>query len=295
MSRRNTFEGARCLVTGASSGLGEALTRQLVGEGARVVMVARSRGRLERIAWDLVEHGARPEAVIPVAADVTVPIDRRIALETAAERLGEALDLVVNGAGVGAYGRFESHDESVLRMVFEVNFFAAAEICRSALPLLRKGDRPALVNIGSVDARRALPGRPEYSASKSALAALSDALRAEWATDGISVLLVNPGFTATAFEKNLIANTANDSTKPQRGMKADHVAQETLSALRRGDHELTLTGRGRLFLISNRLAPRVVDWGLGRWTRRLYADADALAKVESETPPTPRPPAGPRP
>ncbi len=294
MSGHKSFQGARCLVTGATSGLGEALTRQLIAQGARVVMVGRSRSRLEQLAWTFLEQGVRPEAVIPVAADVTVPIDRKIALDLAAERFGGALDLVVNGAGVGAYGRFESHDESVLRRVFEVNFFAAAEICRGALPLLRRGDHPWLVNIGSVVARRALPGRPEYSASKYALAALSDALRAEWAIEGIGVLLINPGFTSTAFEKNLVANTAVYSTEQHRGMQADQVAQETLKALQKGHHERTLTGQGRLFLAANRLAPRIVDWGLGRWTRRLYGNTEALSKAETQPPPNISLPPGPR-
>jgi short-subunit dehydrogenase len=294
MPGRKSFQGARCLVTGATSGLGEALTRQLIAQGARVVMVGRSRSRLEKLAWGLVEQGVRPEAVIPVAADLTVPIDRRCVLELAAERFEGALDLLVNGAGVGAYGRFESHDETVLRRVFEVNFFAAAEMCRGALPLLRRGEIPWLVNIGSVVARRALPGRPEYSASKYALAALSDALRAEWAIEGIGVLLINPGFTATDFEKNLVSNTAIYPTEKHRGMQADQVARETLEALKRGRHERTLTGRGRLFLAANRISPRIVDWGLGRWTRRLYANAEALANAEAQPPPTTPLPSGPR-
>lgn len=279
MSRPRTFQDARCLVTGASSGLGRALAEGLVRSGARVILTGRSAERLDAVARGLIDNGARPEALDRVIADLTRADDRQRLFDITADRLG-ALDLVVNSAGVGAYGRFESHDESVLRKIFEINLFALAEVCRAALPLLRLGTRPALVNLGSIVARRALPGRPEYSASKFAVAGLTESLRAEWAIDGISVLLVNPGFTATAFESNLVVDTAIYKTNSHREMTAEQVALATLEALRQGRHELTLSPGGRLLLLVNRLLPRVVDWGLSRWTRRLYADPRALALAE---------------
>ncbi|RUL88816.1 SDR family NAD(P)-dependent oxidoreductase [Tautonia sociabilis] len=281
--RRESFQGARCLVTGASSGIGAAFARRLAAEGARVVVTGRSADRLEAEALALVEAGARPGDVVAVAADLTDPDDRRMLLDVSADRLGGALDLVVNAAGVGAYGRFESHDPAVLRQVFEINVFALAELCRGALPLLRKGDRPAVLNVGSIVARRGLPGRPEYSASKFAVAGLTESIRAEWAIDGIHVLLLNPGFTTTAFERNLLVHTAVYRTESQRSMSPDAVARAGLDALRRGRNEVTLTGRGRLLLAVNRYLPRLVDWGFGRWTRRLYADHASLSAAESRS------------
>lgn len=282
MSRPRTFQDARCLVTGASSGLGRALVEVLVRAGARVVLTGRSVERLDAVARGLIAGGARPESLDRVVADLTRDDDRRRLFEITTDRLG-ALDLVINSAGVGAYGRFESHDESVLREVFEINLFALAEVCRAALPLLRLGDRPALVNLGSIVARRALPGRPEYSASKFAVAGLTESLRAEWAIDGISVLLVNPGFTATAFESNLVVDTAIYKTDSHRKMTAEQVALSTLRALRLGRHELALSPDGRLLLMVNRLMPRFVDWCLGRWTRQLYADSRGLALAEQHS------------
>ncbi|QDV32886.1 SDR family NAD(P)-dependent oxidoreductase [Tautonia plasticadhaerens] len=279
--RRSSFRGARCLVTGASSGIGAAFARLLAAEGARVVMTGRSADRLSAVALELTEAGAAPADVVAVAADLTDLDDRRMLLDRAAERLGGALDLVVNAAGVGAYGRFESHEPSVLRGLLEVNVIALAEVCRGVLPMLRRGDRPSLLNVGSIVARRGLPGRPEYSASKFAVAGLTEAIRAEWAIDGIHVLLLNPGFTTTAFERNLLVHTAIYRTESHRSMSPDAVARAGLDAVLRGRNEVTLTPRGRLLLAFNRFFPRFVDWGFGRWTRRLYADAPALAAAES--------------
>ena len=142
-------------------------------------------------------------------------------------------------------------------------------------------------NIGSIVARRGLPGRSEYSASKFAVAGFTEAIRAEWARDGIDVLLLNPGFTATEFERNLVVDTAVYKTDHRRTMTADRVARATLRALARGRNEVTLSAPGRLLLLVNRLAPRFVDWGLGRWTRRLYAATRTRWRGPSSAPSRP--------
>lgn len=267
MPRRKSFRGCRCLVTGASSGLGETIARQLASQGARVLLTGRSQSRLDRIR----ESIGTTATTFP--ADLTRDADRDQLFAAVEERFGGALDLLVNSAGVGAYGRFESHAPDVLRRSMEINFFAAAEVSRAALPLLRRGDRPSLVNIGSIVSRRGLPGRSEYSASKFALAGLTESLRSEWAVDGIHVLLVNPGFTRTAFERNLLVNTAYYQTPHLRTMPVEDVAAAVLRAIRRGKNEITLTPMGRLLLGVNRLLPRLVDLGLSRWTRRVYSEA----------------------
>lgn len=274
MGRRD-FRDARCLVTGASSGLGRAIALELVRAGACVVATGRSVERLDRLRVE--SRGG----IHPHPADLTDPVELERLLDATAQQFDGALDVVVNAAGVGAYGRFESHDPSVLRRLFEINVFALAEVCRGTLPLLRRGRDPALVNLGSIVARRALPGRPEYSASKFAVAGLTESLRAEWAIDGIQVLLVNPAFTATAFDENLLIDTALYKVQHKRTMTAEAVARRTLQALRRGRSEVTLTAYGRLLLLSNRLLPRFVDWGLGRWTKRLYSREDNPRQAES--------------
>lgn len=282
---RRDLRDARCLVTGASSGLGRALAVALVQRGARVVLAARSPDKLRDVADSLIADGAQPNAVLPFPSDVTSPEDREDLLAFASDHFGGALDVAINNAGVGAYGRFQSHSESVSRQVFEVNVFALMEMTRGFLPMLRQGRRPALCNIGSIVARRALPGRSEYSASKFAVAGFTEAIRAEWACEGIDVLLLNPGFTATDFEKNLVIDTAIYKTDGRRTMTAEVVAEATLRALERGRKEVTLSAQGRLLLLANRLAPRFVDWGLGLWTKKLYADVAGLERAEGPKPP----------
>jgi short-subunit dehydrogenase len=282
-SRRSDLQDARCLVTGASSGLGRAIALTLGKAGCQVVLTGRSTERLDQTARSLIDAGRPPSSVATVVADLTSESDRARLLDAVSSRFVGSLDVLINAAGVGAYGRFESHSPTVLRELFEINFFALAELTRGALPLLRRGRSPSVVNIGSIVARRGLPGRSEYSAAKFALAGLSESLRAEWAKDGIRVVLVNPGFTATPFEDHLLVNTAIYQTDSRRSMSADHVALATLHALRRSRHELTLTFGGRLLLLVNRLFPRFVDFGFSLWTRRLYSDVAALRLAEGQS------------
>ncbi len=232
--------------------------------------------------------------MVPIAADLTREDDRARLLEAAGEQFDGALDLAVQSAGVGAYGRFLSHDPSVLRQIFEVNFFALAETARGLYPLLRQGKDPAMVVLGSIVARRGLPGRSEYSASKHAVAGFVDSIRAEWRRDGIHVLLVNPGFTRTDFERHLLVDTAIYKVADRRTMTADEVARRILRALSRGRNEATYSFGGRSLLLFNRLFPRFVDWSLGLWTRRLYANHLALEQAEAPVRSADCPPVGER-
>ena len=124
--------------------------------------------------------------------------------------------------------------------------------------------------LGSIVARKGLPGRSEYSASKFSLAGLIEALRAEWHRDGIHLLLVNPGFTQTEFERNVLVDTAVMKTERKRTMTPEQVALATLRGIARRRRELNLSSGGRLLLLTNRVCPGLVEWGLARWTDRLF-------------------------
>ena len=276
---RRSFADARCLVTGASSGLGRALAIRLARSGARVVLTGRSEARLEAVRTELAAEGIAPDRVPTCVADLTVPADRDRLIAFASDRFGGALDLLVNSAGVGATGHFDTHDPATLRAVFEINVFALAELTRAALPLMRAGQSPWLVNLGSIVARRGLPGRSEYSASKFAVAGFTESIRSEWIKFGIRVMLLNPGFTDTEFDRNLVEDTARIPMTYKRVMTADAVAVATLQAIRRNRPELTLTREGRMLLLVNRLAPRLVDAGMARFTRKVFHDVMSASRL----------------
>ena len=158
--------GRRILITGATRGIGRSLAEQAARAGAALALVARSADLLRSLADSLTAQGAK---VVAIPADITLDEDRRRIVTTLGEELG-GLDVLINNAGVASFGHFSSSSEEVLRQVMEVNFFAPAELMRCAVPVLRYGEQPAIVNIASMCGRRGLPAWPEYSASKFALA-----------------------------------------------------------------------------------------------------------------------------
>ncbi|MDG3006849.1 SDR family NAD(P)-dependent oxidoreductase [Paludisphaera mucosa] len=277
MGQVRSWKDTRALVTGASSGLGRAVAEDLVRRGASVVLTGRSLARLDETARGLIAAGADPDRVAVVAADLTVEADRNRLFDAVRKRFG-ALDLVVNNAGVGATGQFDTHEAWVLRRVFEINFFAMAEVCRAALPLLGEGVDPVMLVMGSINARRGLPGRVEYSASKFAVSGFVESIRIEWRRYGIHVLQVNPGFTATPFDENAVAKTARVSVADWRTASPEFVAAAALRAVEKKKREITLSGKGRMLVLANRIAPWFVDWGLSRWILRKFPDSPVLRK-----------------
>ena len=262
MFSRITLNGARIIVTGASSGIGWALAEQLAREKSRLVLAARNQDRLEELARTIRAQGSEAHVV---STDVTDPGQRARLVEAATARLG-GIDILINNAGVGAMGFFSEAHEDRLRRIFEVNFFAITELTRLALPHLREGHNPMVVNVSSILGRRAIPGCTEYCASKFALAGWSEGLRAELVHQGIHVLLVCPGRILTNFQENLLEDKVRFGWQNHRAMTAERCAQLIVRAIRRRKNELTTTAEGKMLVWLNRLSPRLLDYLLARFS-----------------------------
>jgi uncharacterized protein len=178
------------IVTGASSGIGEATARLLDRDGWRLLLVARRADRLESLAGEL--RDAR-----------TLPVD--LTAEDAAERVREAaeaegeLKLLVNNAGAAWSASFGDSDGGYdnVRRTMEVNFDAIVRLTEALLPLLRRAAPSSIVNVSSTAGRIGRPGMGAYSASKYALAGWTESLEHEERGHGVHVGLVLPGFVAT--------------------------------------------------------------------------------------------------
>lgn len=253
------------MLTGASSGIGWHLARELAKRGAHLLLSARREERLQALVAEIDVSGAEriPEFV---AGDVTSGMTRVELVHQAELRLG-GLDGLINCAGVGAVGRFDLAKSQRLRELFEVNFFSAVELTRAALPLLKLGNQPIIVNVGSVLGHRAVPLKSEYCASKFALHGWSDALRAELAEDGIDVLLVSPSTTDSEFFNSLLEDRAELDHKGRRPMSPERVAALTASAIAKGKHEIILSWGGKSLVWLDRLLPTFSDWLMARYAR----------------------------
>jgi short-subunit dehydrogenase len=246
----------------------------LAKKGARLVLASRSAERLSALASALTTDGAQ---VVAVPADVTRPEDRDRIVRTAMERFS-GLDVLINNAGVGSFGHFEGSSEAILRQIMEVNFFAPAELIRLAIPQLRRGRSPAIVNISSMCGRRGLPAWPEYSASKFALNGLTEALRGEMARFDIDVLLIVPGLTRSDLGSNLLRNEGRMKIDFTQGMSPELAARKIIRAIQRNRTESILGWDARWMLRINRLFPWLVDRLLARRVRQLYAEEQKVGK-----------------
>ena len=256
---QRALAGKRVIVTGASGGIGRALAIQLAGAGAQQVLLARSGDALELVREEIAPH--RVELIV---GDVTDPAVRAEALARAAEKFG-GLDLLVNNAGAGAYGRFVDSSPDRLRRLMEVNLFAPAEFLREAMPMLGAGDDPAVVNVGSILGCRGVPFSSEYNATKFALHGLSESIRPELAKRGVALLVAAPGSTETGFRQNVIDQTITPPWMDRRGTPASSVAAAIVSALKRRRRFIIPSNSGWWMVAANRAAPWALDAYLDRW------------------------------
>ena len=256
---RRTLADLRALVTGASSGIGRSLVKELLARQACVVALARRQERLTELAAEV----DNPSRLRCLAGDVTVAANRQRALDTCQREFG-GLDALVNNAGIGAIRPFAEGTEEEVRRIFEVNFFAPLELTRQALPLLRAGKTPLIVNVSSVLGHRAVPGKSEYCASKFALHGFSDALRIELAREGIDVLLVSPSTTASEFFQQASGDpkTVEGTTN---AMTSNAVARRIVRAMQSGRREIILSAAGKFLVWLDRLSPPLADWLVARF------------------------------
>jgi short-subunit dehydrogenase len=268
MGQRRMLVGSRILITGASQGIGRALAQAAAARGAKVLATARSGPLLNELAQQIRRSGGVVETI---EADVTSPHGRQEMVDVAVKHFG-GLDILVNNAGIGATGHFADVSADRMRKIMEVNFFGLTETTRVFLPLLKRGHKPAIVNISSIAGKRGIPARSEYSASKFAVQGFSEALRAELAKDGIDVLVVCPGFTATNFSQNMIEQKALIQYDHLRGMTPEQVAQATLKANEKGKNEIHLTFQGKMVALVSKFFPRIADRIAKRKVRALFQE-----------------------
>ncbi len=236
------------IITGASSGIGEALARKFVAEGSQVVLAARRIDRLEKLAGELGR-----ERVLCVPADVTSEEDCRQLVEKCVDRYGR-IDVLINNAGISMRALFEEVELDVLRRLMDVNFWGTVYCTKYALPWLLKS-RGTVAGIISVAGHMGLPGRTGYAASKFAVRGFLDSLRIENLKKGLHVLVVAPGFTASEVRFSALNAAGQQQGESPRNeakmMSAETCARHVYHAVVSRKRQLTLTfmeGKFTVFL-----------------------------------------------
>lgn len=240
-------------ITGASSGIGEAIARAL--PQSKLILTARRGERLERLQEEL-----GPDRVEVCVGDVTQ--DLHSVLEPGVRRFG-TLDVVIANAGFGVVARVEDLKIEDLHRQLDVNLYGVIRTIQCALPELKKS-KGRIGIVGSVNGYVALPGNPAYAMSKFAVRALSDALRSEVAADGISVTHIAPGFVESEIRRvnnaGELREDARDRIPDWLQMPASKAARIIVGALARRKSEQVFTGHGRFAVCMARHCPRLLGW-----------------------------------
>ena len=253
------FSGQVVWVTGASSGIGEALAVALAKSGAKLVLSARRQDELERVAAKCA--GAE---VFIVPMDLAKSDGFDALAQQVLARFGR-IDVMVHNGGISQRSWVKDTQMEVHRRIMEVNYFGTVALTRSVLPSMLSSKRGQFVVISSVMGKVGTPLRSAYGASKHALHGFFDCLRAEVAKEGLVVTMICPGFIATDVSKNALTADGTPTRKTgevvARGMDPALAARQILSAVAAKKSEVYVgkLGKDRLALTLQRFLPRLFE------------------------------------
>ena len=249
MANLHPWHGKWALVTGASSGIGWALAKELAAGGAHLVLTARRRQRLAKLRRELRSaHGVEVEVV---AADLDEPHGPREIFAFTKDR-GITVDLLVNNAGVGSYGEFRSRDTEFELGIVQVNCSAVVHLTSLYLPGMVKRRSGNILIVSSTAAYQAVPYMATYAATKAFDLLFAEALAREVERYGVRVCALCPGPTASEFQK--VAGVPDAIAINME--RADDVARIGLQALAAGEHSVISGFANWVGVEVQRLAPR---------------------------------------
>lgn len=227
-----------------------------------MALVARNQDGLRQAAKPLGDQG------FVFAGDLLSAEIRRAAVEATLDRFGR-VDVLVNCAGVGLYADTAEVPMEQARELFELNFFVPLEMARLCAPAMRRQGSGTIVNIGSIAGQFTLPWLTLYSASKSALAAMTDGLRMELRRDGIHAMTVHPAYVDTDFQSHAIAGAPPAAMRRSKPMlvSAEECAEAIVRGVERKASTVAVPSRAWMTVAAARVFPGLVERRLERMYR----------------------------
>lgn len=253
-----TLKDKTIVITGASSGIGEAMARVYAAQGARVVLGARNAQRLEELVAEIRTAGGQAAWC---AVDVTVPEQCKVLIDTAVGTFG-GIDVLICNAGISMRALFDDVDLSVLHRLMDVNFWGTVNCCKYALPYIQ-ASHGSIVGISSVAGLHGLPGRTGYSASKYAMTGFLETLRIENLKKGLHVMVACPGFTASNVRFSALTADGSQQGETPRNeakmMTPEEVARIVARGIRRRKRLCLMEIEGRATHFVKKFAPAFLD------------------------------------
>jgi clavulanate-9-aldehyde reducatase len=231
------LDGRKVLITGASSGIGEAAAHAIAAKGGAVALGARRRGRLDGLAASIEGDGG---TAVAIEADVADEGQARALVERSAGELG-GLDALVNNAGVMLLGLVQGAETDDWRRMVEVNLLGLLYCTHAALPIMHEGGGGDIVNVSSVAGRQANLGTAVYNMTKWGVNGFSEGLRQEALHLGVRVTVVEPGFVETELHSHntdpmVVEATERMRERTGRVLDAEDIARAIVYALAQPAH-----------------------------------------------------------
>lgn len=244
--------GKWALVTGASSGIGAEIARELAGLGTNLVLVSRRRAPMDELASGLAGSGIQ---VIVEPRDLVKPGEPERLLEALRAR-GIAVSILVNNAGFGAYGVFDSIDAGTEESMIDLNIKAVTRLTRLLVGPMRDAGFGRILLTASTGAYLPSPLYAVYSATKAFLLSYGHAIRRELRGSGVTVTVLSPGVTHTDFHR--LSGLETNAFKRATMMEAGPVARSAIRSLVRGRAEIVTGALNKIMAFSMRLMPRTL-------------------------------------
>lgn len=252
-----TFNDKVVWITGASSGIGEALCAAFASEGAKLVLSARRKEELERVQREL---GLASDRVMILPLDLGNTSMADEWTKSVVDRFGR-IDILVNNGGISQRAFAADTSLEIDRKIMEVNFFGTIALTKSVLPVLLKQQSGQLVVISSIAGKFGFYYRSAYSASKHALHGFFESLRMEVAPQHINVLIVCPGKIKTNISLNAVTGNGEKHNimdeSQAKGVSAEQCATEILQGIRRGEEEIFIGGKELRAIWVKRFFPKL--------------------------------------
>lgn len=248
------------VVTGASSGIGEALCLAYAARGWNVVVAARDLARITEVATACEKAGGR---ALAVQTDVTDPEQCKRLVERAVAAFG-GIDVLVNNAGISMWARFdEITDLTIFERIMKVNYLGSVYCTHHALPHVR-ARRGLIVAISSLTGKTGVPTRTAYAASKHAMQGFFDSLRVELMGSGVDVLVASPGFVRTGIRDRVLGPDGKPTGKSRRDedkntMSLEECTRILVKAIDRRERDVVMTRAAKVGQWVKLAAPGLVD------------------------------------
>jgi NADP-dependent 3-hydroxy acid dehydrogenase YdfG len=282
LNPRPAIQGKVAIVTGASSGIGEATAREFAKAGAITVLAARREERLKRLEREIEEMGG---TALAVPTDLTDPDQITHLVQTTLETFGR-IDVLANIAGWAIYDWLEELSAEELRRTYEVNIIGLAELTRQVIPTMKNQRSGIILNMSSYVSRISVPPLTVYASTKYAVEGLTDGLRRALAPWGISVVRIHPSsVSGTEFNQRVIrSGTVKYKPVPIGRISRERLARHIVGLVERPRRALFISRIYEVPVLINKLFPEVVDAISAAWVRRKrkkeIPSAEEVAVVE---------------